>query len=264
MYFLKKCLELNQWLADDGKEDGHPAGTLFLKSGFCSGPRLLAAKCHPPFGIVLSYLSGVGQDFWVRPTAVEEVEAHNGSAALVLDMTFIFDGGKAGTITEVGKEGKPAEVVSRPHKYRAKYRFTVYPGKPYFASRFLWVENTDNEPWLLQSYFHYAPSNIAGDFSNDNPKLKYWLDAKANLCYGVEAPRGFNVSMWKDEAGAEHPDVYRYPNLERTLKPGERFASDDAPVYVISGDEDSFARTADEVRTSYGLTARVFKAETVP
>lgn len=199
----------------------------------------------------------VGQDFWVRPTAVENIEAHNGSAALVLDMTFLFDGGKAGTITEVGKEGKPAEVVSRPHKYRAKYRFTVYPGKPYFASRFLWVENTDDEPWLLQSYFHYAPSNIAGNSSNDKPKLKYWLDAKANLCYGVEAPRGFNVSMWKDEAGAEHPDVYRYPNLERALKPGERFASDDSPVYVISGDEDSFARTADEVRTSSGLLIKV-------
>jgi len=199
----------------------------------------------------------VGQDFWVRPTAVENIEAQNGPVALVLDMTFVFDGDRAQTLTEVGKEGKPAEVVSRPHKYRAKYRFTVYPGKPYFASRFLWVENTDTEPWLLQSYFHYAPSNIASDSSNDNPRLKYWMDAKANLCYGVEAPKGFNVSMWKDEAGAEHPDVYRYPNLERTLKPGERFASDDAPVYVISGDEDSFARTADEVRTSSGLLIKV-------
>ncbi|MCX6376469.1 MAG: hypothetical protein NTU88_10635, partial [Armatimonadetes bacterium] len=66
----------------------------------------------------------VGQDFWVRPTAVENIEAQNGPAALVLDMTFLFDGGKAGTITEVGKEGKPAEVVSRPHRYRAKYRGT--------------------------------------------------------------------------------------------------------------------------------------------
>ncbi|MCX6377262.1 MAG: hypothetical protein NTU88_14725, partial [Armatimonadetes bacterium] len=82
-------------------------------------------------------------------------------------------------------------------------------------------------------------------------------DPAANLCYGVEAPRGGTVTLRKDEAGAEHPDVYRYPNLERTLTPRERFASDDAPVYVISGDEDSFARAADEVRTSSGLLIKV-------
>jgi len=203
----------------------------------------------------------VGQDFWVRPTGVERIEAHEGPVALVLDMTFLFDGGRAAAITEVGPEGKYAPAENRPHMYRTKYRFTIYPGKPYFDSRFLWVENTDEEPWHFHTYYHYIRSNIAGDSSDDKPKVKYWLDAAANLCYGVEAPDVFSVILWKDSTGLEHPDVYRYPYFSRTLKPGERLAAADPPVHTIAGSEDEFARAADELHALSDLHIQVCEME---
>jgi len=203
----------------------------------------------------------VGQDFWVRPSRVEAVEAHEGPVALVLDMIFLFDGGRAAAITEVGPEGKYAAIETRPHRYRTKYRFTIHPDKPYFDSRFLWVENTDEEPWHFHTYYHYIPSNIAGDSSDDKPKAKYWLDAAAKLCYGVEAPDGFSVILWKDSAGLEHPDVYRCPYFSRTLKPGERLAAADPPVHTIAGSEDEFARAADELHALSDLHIQVCEIE---
>ena len=183
---------------------------------------------------------------WVRPSRVEKIEASNGPAALVLDMTFRYDPDNTG-----------------PRAYRAKCRFVVCPGKPYFSSRYLWIENTDARAWTLESYFHYALSNIAGDSGDDVGRTSYWFDSAAGLCYGVEAPPGFAVSMWKDAAGAEHADTYRSPYLERVLAEGERFAADDDPVYIIAGTEDDFARTAAQLRTSSGLSVKVFKPEAV-
>lgn len=189
-----------------------------------------------------------GRDFWVRPTSVEDVEVNNGPAALVLDMTFVYRGERTASV--------------RPHDYRAKYRFTIASDKPYFSSRLLWIENADAEPWLLQSYFHYALSNIAGDASDDRSKLTYWLDEKAGLCYGAVPQKGFTANFWKDESGAEHADVFRYPLLAKMLQPGERFTADDEPVYMISGDEATFQRTAADLRRAGEMVVQVRKAET--
>lgn len=173
---------------------------------------------------------------------------NNGPVALVLDMTFRFDGDQS------------AQAAVRSHKYRARYRFIVHEEQPYFTSRCLWIENADTEAWKLQSYFHCAFSNIGGDSSDDRPRASYWFDEKAKLCYGVAVPEGFHVSMWKDEAGIEHPDAYRYPNLEKVLKPGERFTPDDKPVYIIAGDEATFDRVSRQVSGSSGLVAKVWRS----
>ena len=180
------------------------------------------------------------QAYWSRPSKVERVEASNGPAALVLDLTF---------------------VNADPAKCRAKYRFIITPGKPYFSSRCLWIENAGASPWRLDSYFHYALSNIAGDASDDQPRPGYWLDEKAGLAYGVAAPKGFHVSYWKDDHGAEHADVYRAPNLNRNLAPGEQFAADDDPAYVIAGKEAAFHQTSADLRRASEIIVQVRKAE---
>ncbi len=188
-----------------------------------------------------------GQDFWVRPDGVEDVQVQKGPVAVVLDMTFRYNGG--------------GDTANRPHKYRAAYRFIAHEGQHYFTSRCLWIENTDTEPWKLQSYFHCPFSNIAGDSSDDKPRPGYWLDEKAKLCYGVARPNGFRVSFWKGQAGEEHADVYRWPTLEKVLKPGERFTPDDEPVYIIAGDEEGFERISRQVGPTSGLLIQVQPAQ---
>lgn len=201
-----------------------------------------------------------GQDFWVRPTRVESVETFEGPVGLVIDMTFAFGGETAGTITEVDRDGKFTPVQSRPHGYRTKYRFYIYPQAQYYDARMLWVENTDAEPWLFETYFHYIPSKIGGDMSDDYAKMERWTDA-SGMSYGALVPGEFNVNLWKDPGGNQHPDVHRHPPISRLLMPGERLAANDRPVHIVAGDRDDFDRAASFLRALDSLEIRVMKPE---
>ncbi len=192
-----------------------------------------------------------GQGFWLRPDTVEDIRATNGPVALVLDMTFRWSGDSS------------AKTSVRPHAFRTKYRFVVYPNQPYLTSRCLWIENADLEPWSLRSYFHYLAPSIGGDPSVGQSRGRYWYDDKTNLCYGVSAPANFRISLWKDPAGKWRGDVHRFPFLDVSLKPGQRFTPDDSPVYVITGDEETFDRVSHIASDSSGLAVKVCKMDAV-
>ena len=165
--------------------------------------------------------------------------------------------------TEVDAKGKYAAAQARPHNYRTKYRFEIYPGKPFFTSRFLWLENTDPEPWELGAYFHYLPSGINGSASDDEAKGKYWFDAGANVAFGIESfSPVMKINFWKDPGGGEHPDALREVN--RFLKPGERYDEPQPEVYVIAvegQDEKAWRQAVEDIRALSGVVTRAFAAE---
>lgn len=163
------------------------------------------------------------QSLWVPPDRLDSVEAWNGPVRLVLDVT-LSRGASAGEVKpRVDAAGVPEPVKAQAAAYKTRYRITVLPGATTFASRLLWVENTDARPWRLASYFHYAPSNIAGKREDDQALGTCWFDPGAGLFYGaIDAERAFSVSFRTNPAGGQHPDAYR--QTEVTLKPGARFA----------------------------------------
>ncbi len=194
-----------------------------------------------------------GQNLWVRPDRVEELEiVENGPVRLVVDITFGFKTerraeGTGRVITEVGSGGKFAPLQVEPQPFRCAYRFTFFPEQPFFLVQCLWVENAGNTAWEWRGYYHYALSRIGGDARDDEvggPNVpNYWLffaswrDPNLRVHYGVvplrEDERLF-LTFWKDEGGGQHPDCHR--RLTLTIQPKERWEpKEPEPVVAVFG-----------------------------
>lgn len=184
----------------------------------------------------------VGQELWVAADKTESVQVYDGPVRFAADLTVAATTGGADTKTAAGKEGEYAARVARPHRYRACYRIACYPGQPTFTSRLLWIESTDDEPWELVSYYHYAPSAIGGNWDDDLPTTSLgagvtaWENPKLDAFYGFI--RGglddFYMNFWRDPGGkgGEHPDIARDVKLK--LNPGQRYEAVE-PVATFFG-----------------------------
>ena len=220
----------------------------------------------------------VGQNLWPEPDSAGIVRVSNGRARLVLDIEFeLKRASEQKVLTTVDEAGKLAAQARRPGAFKTCYRFYVYPGKPWFGARFLWLENTDTRPWKLMAYFHYALSNLAGDASDDEvggPDVPNyyrrgmavtWFDPKAKLHYGIAQgkPGDFQMHFWKDPAGGQHADVRR--EIKVTLKPGERYAEPQPVAYVFgaAGERGSKAwmPIVEEIRRWAAVEVKVLPAD---
>jgi len=199
-------------------------------------------------GVVLGKLQAlihqnVGQDLWVRASRILSVAESKGRVRTTLRfrVEFVPEGSER-PVTKVDKQGKMAAVERRPMTYEADYELKVSKGQPFFTVKCTSVKNTDRRPWRLESYFHYAPSMIGGDASDDHTPVPgipnyygcrtVWVDEKTAAAYGVVAPDGIKASFWVDEAGNQHPDVRR--EIGRVLQPGDVWRSPEEPdVYVF-------------------------------
>jgi len=201
-----------------------------------------------------------GQNMWVGPDKVEKVEAFSGPVRLVLELTFARGTGGGETRTQVDAAGKPAPAQTREKHYRTKYRFVIEPGREWFTSQLMWVENTDTQAWDLADYYHYLPSNIGGDAKDDEPRGNYWFDAGTRACFGiVPGERGMEVHFWKDAGGGEHPDAARKLNI--TLQPGQRYAKDEPVAYVVAAKEEAWKETGRKLAGQRALLWQAFKPD---
>ena len=198
----------------------------------------------------------VGQNLWPQPDAAKIAAAREEKTRLVLDIEFeLRPASSQKVLTAVDDAGKLAAQARRPGALKACYRFFVYPGRPWFGARCLWVENADTRPWKLMACFHYAVPKIAGNASDDEvggPDVPNyymrdaavtWFDPGAKLHYGIAQARSddFELHFWKDPGGGFHADVRR--EIGVTLKPGERYAEPQPTAYVFgaSGERGSRA-----------------------
>jgi agarase len=194
---------------------------------------------------------------WLHPCHLEKIELSNGPVRLVLDVTSI----RADVAGEAKRETPTSAYGLR--DFRVKFRFVIEPGRPWFTSRLIWLENTDTEPLIMEGYFHYLPSNIAGDASDDEPRGYFWTDARAGLNFGmVSAPAMLNVNFWRDETGAAHPDAYR--KLVVMVHPGERYAEPETTAYVICAETVEWDETLKQADSSRRLIRHAFPLETKP
>lgn len=175
--------------------------------------------------LAVLYVNVNGQNQWPHAESVIGVDVREQSPQrLVLEMRF---------------EHSPAPT------WKAAYRFTFEPGRPWFLAQALWIENAGATPWQARGYFHYLPSRIGGDAGDDEPgtprvpsyylPVATWHDARSPWHFGLLAPRmddeRLMLNFWK-EKGAQHPDGWR--KLETDLAPGARWtAGPDEPVIAV-------------------------------
>lgn len=201
----------------------HAAGSPYVLSSVSAGDL--------PLGRLSAVMhQQLAQHLWTGTDKTDTIQCYSGPVRFTADVVVACTTGGADTKTVAGQDGGYAAQQTRPHRYRACYRLSAYPGAAWFTSRLLWVENSDSEPWMLAGYFHYAVSNIAGDQANDMPakilpsETVAWTNATHGGAYGFAATSDyFRFNYWKDPGpnGSEHPDVWRDVNV--TLKVGERY-----------------------------------------
>lgn len=201
-----------------------------------------------------------GENRWIRPDRVEDIQVNEGAVGLVLDITFSYGGNAKSNQT---KNNSSMTTQNRPHDFRTKYRFTFYPDRPVFTSRMLWIENSDNEPWRIEAYYHYLISNIAGNAADDEPKTDRWLDARAGIELGVAAfSSEYQINFWKDDTDQEYPDTWR--KLDRILQPGERYLETLPPVCIIAAQQSgagSWRQLIGDIKQNHQLIWRQFGIE---
>jgi len=189
----------------------------------------------------------VGQSLWIPPERIEKVEVSNGPVRLVLDVTAVRSGAGGEKITRVDETGKQAAMAARPMCFRTKYRIIIEPGKPWFSSQLLSIENTDTQPWQLAGYYHYLQSNIAGQMADDEARGTYWHNAAAGLNFGIVPTPPITVSFWKDAAGGEHPDALRKVGV--TLKPGDIYkgTGSEPQVFIVAAKDTAWQSTLQQL-----------------
>jgi hypothetical protein len=188
----------------------------------------------------------VGQNQWVQPETARLVGAEERKDAVVLDIEFERSPtSKQAVLTTVDEAGRAEQVDRSPGGFRARYRFHVPRGLPWFGAQFLSIENTDKRPWQFQGYFHYALSNLDGSADDDvvggpdvpnyyrRDQAVMWSDPRAGLHYGILAERrgDFLMHFWKDNGGGQHADVRR--EVKRRLEPGARWAEPQPVAWVF-------------------------------
>jgi len=197
-----------------------------------------------PLGRVQAMMhQNAGQDLWLAANRLISVARRENPAGVVLDVTAELVAESAKVRTAVDAAGRPAPRRARPHACRTVYRIEVPAEGGFFTVRCLEVTNTDTEPWRLVDWFCYLPSAIGGTDAGDNLPgggvpdyfglTSVWSDTGTGAAYGAVAFDPVQAYFWRDEAGAQHPDVYR--RVDVVLKPGAtwRAPADDPEVHVF-------------------------------
>ena len=176
---------------------------------------------------------------WIGPTAIDRIDAYDNGVLKTYDLTVAYRDGAT--------------------PYRVCFRIAAEPGKPWFTSRLLWVENTGTTAWTLAAYYHYPLSSIDGAV-DDAPVAAdgagAWFNAKAGVYYGVDAP-DFKISLWRDSDNHEHPDVWR--DIEHVLRPGERYEVPQPAVTVfgVRGDKAALVDQVARLRARSSIVVTV-------
>ncbi len=188
----------------------------------------------------------IRQDLWVEPDSVEPDSLLIDplpDGGMAVEMTFRkTPGGPA--LARIDLEGNRETVEETPRAWRCRFRFVIPPGKPYFTSRCLWVENTDLNAWELAGIYHFALPRIGGasegDVSTAVPPNFYipaalWRDETSHAAYGIVSPDlgTFYLSYWIDPEGGFHADAVQ--PLEILLQPGERWLQPSGAVLYVIG-----------------------------
>ncbi|MFQ5810094.1 MAG: hypothetical protein ACE5JM_10795, partial [Armatimonadota bacterium] len=179
-----------------------------------------------PIGLLrpLIHQQAGGSDWWAETTEVESVRVINGPVRCVIDIV---------AARKAAHEGLGA--TEGPFDYRCAYRLSLAPDSPVIESKLLWVENSDQRPWHMEDYFHFAQPHIGGSTEGDEPPLKVpnyylpmgvWGDEQVGAYYGCFAPEeeGCAVTFWTGEgldAIHYHADARRQVSVD--LEPGGRY-----------------------------------------
>ncbi|OGV72338.1 MAG: hypothetical protein A3K19_27685 [Lentisphaerae bacterium RIFOXYB12_FULL_65_16] len=205
------------------------------------------------------------QNMWVGTDRLDNVRVVNGPVRLLLTADMSRGEGPAagGEVkTAVDQDGKPAAAQQQPANFRTTCRVCVYPNQPWFTVQGLSVTNTDPRAWTLVSYFHYAPSAIAGNAADDEEAGTAWFDATAGLFYGAIDPAGkFQIHFWKDKAGGEHPDARI--EVDASLAPAATQALPAATLYfggTKGNDPNAWKAAADGILSQGRIAYHVYPA----
>jgi len=194
-----------------------------------------------------------GQDLWQTASRLVSALRRDERAGTILDLTAEFAPGSAADArTEIDAAGRPAPRRAHPHAFRMTFRFEIPADGGFFTVRCLEVTNTDPEPWRLVDWFCYLPSAIGGSEAGDEVPGRgvpnyyglqtVWTDTGSGAAFGAvvfEPVRGW---FWRDERGAEHPDIYRRADV--VLQSGEtwRAPNGDPEVHVFGLRADAASR----------------------
>jgi len=198
----------------------------------------------------------VEQDVWVKANRVLSVRQLGDESLRLLEFRVAYQPDSEGAVTtRVDERGKYERLRRQPAAYEARYELLIAEGAPCFAVRCVAVKNTDTRPWRLVSYFHYLPSKIAGRTDDDRlgrPDVPnyyglrtVWFDPRAGFAYAAVVPDSISRSFWLDEAGNQHPDIYR--RLERVLKPDEEWSGDEPWIFIFGVKSDEKQRKWNEL-----------------
>lgn len=183
-----------------------------------------------------------GQKLWIRANRLVSVTKWEGPAETVLEFIAGFAPGIAGeTRTAVDAAGREEPRAEPGGAFRARARIRLPRQGGAFGFKLVSVENTDRVPWRFASYFLYLPSSIGGSERDDaqpHPGVPQyyglntvWYDPKEEAGYGAVVPETLNSYYWIDEAGSQHPDIYRV--VGRVLQPGETWTAEEPEVLVF-------------------------------
>lgn len=235
---------VEELLLETGKAAFHSspaAGSLF------DGVVALSAGKERPLGrldFAAHQLVG-SQHQWVAADTREHLRVAETPTGWVVEAVVAFRGnGRA--ITAVDEHGRPAPQQTGPARFRASVRAVVFKDAALALVRPLWVESLDTRPWRLIDCFWFCRPVIGGATDNDRKggpdvpnyyrPAEFWTDARLGGAFGALSPGNeWNVHFWVDESGGFHPDARR--NVDRVLKPGERWTADGWPylwVYALT------------------------------
>ena len=190
-----------------------------------------------------------GQDQWVQASKFDGATIDAGLVRTTIDCAAI--GGNEGVITAVDDEGRQAEMAGRPVPFRVRHRIALYPDRPWFAAKFLSVENLGKRPLTMRGYFFYLLPSIGGDPEGDEtawpdvpnyyaPTGAAWADEQVGAALGVlpDRERKIKTNFWKDEGGGFHADAWYQFEEPVVVPPGETFSLPDAPWVYVYGSRD--------------------------
>lgn len=212
-----------------------------------------------------------GENVWSGSDALEDFQMISSTPQRAV-FEASFRGGVS-QVAKIGATGDAKPIVAGAQPWKSRVRFTLESGLPYLLASTRWVENAGAQPWRLESYYHYLPSQIGGDIAGDESGStrvpNYWLSAGVwkddalKLQFGgfwlPESDKLFTL-FWKDETGGQHPDARR--QVGETLQPGARWNAppNEAPlaIFALSSAQQPrpWAALALQLRREYSQSAK--------
>jgi len=162
-----------------------------------------------------------GTNRWIAPSRTVSARLWEGGGVHLADLELAYE--------------PPPGTEER--AFTVGYRLLARDGLPCVLAKVLWIENADQRPLELVSYFHYLLPTIGGDAQNDDvggPAVPNyylesfcWTDKVLGGTLGLAPYCGsdFQCSFWRSEDGGFHSDVRREMTVR--LAPGQRWASDE-------------------------------------